>query len=224
MIMIWPYSDHTARFLYPIMPLVLFYALLSIGWLREKKWRNYVHGLVLGLILLAAAPSTAQILCKAIRRDDLNFGVFAKTSALYENTNSLSVIGGGFRILQELINAMEISGRLVPENECVYSTHSEMFMYYGRRYSRPPNAAGLRSVTSSKSPECRYLFVSWSNSHPDFRPGYPLNDIPLNYEVLYTHWMQLPNMPAVDKGMVAQMLRLLPMNSNDLDSKELQKK
>ena len=210
MILIWPYTDHTARFLYPIMPLAFFYVVLSIGLLREQKWRAYAHGLVLGLTLLAAVPSTAQIISKAIRRDDFNLGVFTRTSALYENTNPLATIETGFNILQELINAMQISGKMIPANECVYSAHSELFMYYGRRYSRPPNAAGLQSVTLNNSPECRYLLISWSNSHPDFAPGYPLDQINLNYQILYTHWMRLPNMRADEKGMVAQMLLLLP--------------
>ena len=210
MILMWPYPDHTARFLYPVIPLALFYVLISISWLHEKKWRSYLHGLTLGLTILAAAPSTVQILHKSIARDDGVLGNYGKTLALYKSTESLLTVENNVRIVRELTKAMQISGKLIPEGECVYATHFEMFMFFGKRYSRPITDNDVRNKMLANSPDCRYLFVNWSTSHPYIKPGYPLNETLLRHSILYEHLAPFPSAPDGMKGLVAQLVELLP--------------
>lgn len=224
MILMWPYPDHIARFLYPVVPLGICYVLLSIGLLREKRGRAYLHAMVLGLTLLAAAPSTAQILYKSVVRDDAVLGGYGKTHILYRNVESLRTIENNVRILRELAKAMQISGTLVPEGECVYATHFEMFMYFGRRYSRPITDTEVRNKTMVTSSECRYLLVNWSNSHPYAKPGYPVNDMPLSYRILYQHSARLPNGPVGEEGIVAQLVLLLPPDTNAVASQPVERK
>lgn len=223
MILMWPYPDHMARFLYPIVPLGICYVVLSIGLLREKRWRAYLHAMTLGLTLLAAAPSTAQILYKSIARDDAVLGGYGKTHTLYRNTESLRTIESNVRILRELAKAMQISGTFVPEGECVYATHFEMFMYFGRRYSRPITDTEVRNKTMVTAPECRYLLLNWSSSHPYFKPGYPLAETPLNYSILYQHAARLPNGPAGEEGIVAQLVLLLAPDTNAVASQPIER-
>ena len=117
---------------------------------------------------------------------------------------------------------MEISGKLVPENECVYATHFEMFMYFGRHYARP--VTDLLSVAPGTPHECQYLLVNWSNTHPFFQPGYPLNESSLNATLIYSHMAHLPNAPDGEKVVVAQMLLLLPQIPDTAVSQTTEKK
>ena len=224
MILMWPHPDHMARFLYPVVPLGLCYVLLSIGFLREKRWRAYLHAMTLGLTLLAAAPSTAQILYKSIARDDAVLGGYGKTHILYRNIESLRTIENNVRILRELAKAMQISGTLVPTGECVYATHFEMFMYFGRHYARPITETDVRNKALVNSPKCHYLLVNWSSSHPYFKPGYPLAETPLNYSILYQHSTRLSNFPEDKEGIVAQLILLLPPDTNAVASQPIERK
>ena len=99
-----------------------------------------------------------------------------------------------------------------------------MFMYFDRRYSRPITDIEVRNKTLVTSPECRYLLVNWSNSHPYAKPGYPVNDMPLSYGILYQHSAHLPNGPVGEQGIVAQLVLLLPPDINAVASQPTERK
>lgn len=207
MVLAWPYPDHTARFLYPVMPVVLFYAVLSIGMLPVARWRHAAHALLLGIIALGIFPSTGQILGKAMSPDE-DMGAYARSRAYYASNEPLPALENNAWILGELAQAMRVSGELVPEGECVYTVHFEMFMFYGRRHARPPRVENVRDGTLATA-GCKYLFVNWSTSHPYFRPGYPLTEPSLHYAVLYEHTGRSRDAPPGANATIAQLVRLL---------------
>lgn len=209
MVLLWPYPDHTSRLLYPLMPLVFFYVITSMGSLRESRWRAAFGTLIFGVTLLAAGPSTLRIIAKVFSNDAAVLGSFARTQAWLGSPSSLATIEENVWILRQLTTGFASSTRFIPERECVYATHHEMFMYYGRRYARPIAATDVSSKQLVNTPACRYLLVNWTSSQPYFRPGFPIADLPdLKFRVVYEQAGRRPQDPVGQERLVSQLVEL----------------
>ncbi|MBI3715107.1 MAG: hypothetical protein HY255_03835, partial [Betaproteobacteria bacterium] len=210
MILIWPFPDHTARFLYPVMPMLFFYCILTLQKYAKLQWRNTAVGTLLALIFLGAAPSSGQILGKAFAKNSDMLGNFGKSRMLYGRQSPMTVIDRNAWLVGQLTHAMQESAQLVPPGACVYTMHYEWYMYYARRYARPVTGYDLERLNKGGKLDCPYMFINWSNTHSHVRPGYPAQDLNRRYRVLHQYRTVHPQIGRGRDPILAELVQFVP--------------
>ncbi len=220
LIFIWPFPDHTTRFLYPILPVIFYFSFVSIQQWVKQPWNKYALILLLALTALAALPSTGQIIVKTFSGNGETLGKYAKTRLYYGKLAPMKVLQQNAWVIDNLIEAMRDSAQFVPEGKCVYNMHFEWYMYYARRYARPVTGNDLEPLNAGRPPDCRYMFVNWTNSHFSLQPGYPTQVLHLPYRVLKQYRAARPDLRDGQEHVLAEMVEFEPATTAPAPAKK----
>ena len=177
LILVWPNSDHARRFLFVLMPVLLFQGTFFLHRLVAPQARapltKAVTGGFLILTLVTAAPSVAALIGRLLSPVDADIRDFTRTE-YWLVPRDPEVAESNIRLLSHVMGGYRLAGEYVAPGECVYASHPEMFMFYARRGSMAPPIPTVADADFRRQlARCRYVFVSWMSTHPYLAPGYP---------------------------------------------------
>ena len=187
MIALWPFPPQAARLLWPVLPLLLGFALEVAGAglerVRPGAGRLAAPGLAL-LAALLALPSwgvVAERFPAALRSE---LGDFARTPRWYLVPDlGASEIDAGSR--RHLARAMSAVRDLVPAGECIYAVDPLELMWWSRRVAMLPPPSGIAAATfAARSRDCGWFLLSPMVWGPYASPYYPRERLAGELEVV----------------------------------------
>jgi hypothetical protein len=164
-LLIWPFPEEAARFVWVLLPLLLAQPLLGVvGLSRSSRQRPSLSAVSPACLAIAIFASLPTISMAADRYRS------AAYSELPETRGYLAWYRPDFedaRVMAEvqiiIIHSMQAVAEAVPAADCVMSVRSDLISYYGRRHAVDPP---LNSVPDARfaaylgASGCRYIFVS----------------------------------------------------------------
>src|SRR5579885_43622 len=202
LIILWPSLNQMTRFLYVVMPFLLYYGFAGFSMMIKKYTSagvaRVLQVLFLALIAVSSAPSTAQILARRMNPPAPDLAAYAATATWVEAADPLEG-ETALRILKHFAAVFRKAANYVAPDQCVLTAYPERFMLYARRLAFPPPTleADQREFDRGMA-RCRYVEVFWLNTHPYYPPAYPLNRLNGRGKLLFVSKMSgEPNAPAV---------------------------
>jgi len=184
--LIWPYDDvyFVSRFLYPLIPLLLFYAGTGINLtLRTAVSRRLVASFVLGSLLIVCFPSTGQFIRRGYDTNmDMELLPYRRDRGWLlaaRKEEGMDQIRTNAFILKSLDR---IAGD-IPESECIYGIQAPLIMLHTGRITGvlPPPEANDNEF-NRQTRYCSYMLSlptsDLEGSYPDY---YPLQRIRENH-------------------------------------------
>ena len=208
MILLWPFQNHGPRFLYPVVPVLFFFAIASIASYCERRWRKYAATALFGLVFLAAAPSTAQMMSKAFSGSAEASGDYARTRLLYGRQYSRKEFDRQASIMTLATAAIRASSITIPKATCVYAVQVEWYMFYARRLARPLTERALQRLNANEPAECPFMYVNWLNTSASVAPGFPAEILTRPHQVERQYRAAQPTEDDVPGPLIAELLRL----------------
>lgn len=178
-IFLWNFPDQNVRFIYVIVPLILFYSQVSVLSLprQDSKYiRKIIKTFIPSLMIFTILPSFMLITDKLISPPGEHVHRIGNerlwlTGVDVEKTHKRLI----YR--EKLIESAIKIKAIVPQEECVYSVYNELIMLYGQRRSFVPP---LEEITQKKFINeltlCRYIFVI-AAPHKKNAPMYPIDRV-----------------------------------------------
>ncbi len=172
MLLLWSAPGHAARLLYPVVPLLLFYAVTVVGDATRPAGRRLRLALCL-LPALALFPHSQAIIQRHLHAPaDLADANFAHTRYWLDREEAATA---QYDIERRtvLIRFLRSLPEEVPPESCVYSVHVPLVMLHARRTSRlyPTVKPGPGELES-----CRHALVINFAAY-DFKPMVPLQEL-----------------------------------------------
>ncbi len=177
-VLIWPFPDHIERFIWPLLPLLFYYALSLVPIQRQALC-------VLSLLLLLM-PSYFYIGQRWLEGGQLLASEveFTQTKRWYSRSD-LASAQRDLRVRRSLAQLMTQVAQWVPEDECIYFIRPPDLMLLSRRLSFEPPTRHQGALEGGRCP----WFLVTVLSHPS-APGplYPLPYLePRHIRAFYTH-------------------------------------
>lgn len=176
-VLLWPFSDlnFVARFLFPVMPLLLFYVFTAL----EPPAGNPARGraaaaAALAMLIGVAWPSTAFLVHRAYAAAPPGLAPYKHDRAWFVSIDHDAAVASA-RGTRDIFRALEQVAALVPETDCIFSVHTSLVMLYTHRISGvlPLPSASPRAF-SRGTRGCRYMvalpLTTINNDYPEFYP------------------------------------------------------
>ena len=173
LLLLWPFSLEAKRFLYVIMPMLLFHGLEFSDYLfqRFSLRKILVHAYLL-MIALVAFPATGLIFNRmALAAHDEN-KMYANSYDWYSDAD-LDTARKKIRSHLQLVRSWKKVSKIVPENECVYHVDAPSLMLYADRRSYSPPIAFTKDQFLKMANYCRYFYLGSYTRIPYRRLFYP---------------------------------------------------
>jgi hypothetical protein len=171
-IWLWPSSRHEPRFLFPISPLLLFYAFSVIGSL-PGRYRGMTLAGMTAALLLAISPASVHSVARLTADAGPGMEGFRHTGWWLDNQQPRQAREMSRTILH-IVDAARAFGGVMEEGSCVYTPHSELFMYHGRRLAYPPPLPYRDDARfDQEMRRCGYVFLLWVPTNTVYPAGYP---------------------------------------------------
>lgn len=176
-VLMWPFSalNFEARFLFPLVPLLLFYMLEAFKPAGAGPVFKRVPGAVtVSLLLALAAPSTLYLLQRAYAPVPPPLAPYTHDRAWFYSNNLDDALASA-RGSRELFHALRSVQAIVPDSDCILSFHTALVMFYTHRVSGvlPPPSASADAFTRGTR-GCGYMvalpLTSINNDYPKFYP------------------------------------------------------
>jgi Gpi18-like mannosyltransferase len=179
LIFIWNFSDQNVRFIYVIMPIVLFYTQVTTSSLFKQgnKNINFFINLSIPLLIIVTILPCLMFMTNRITThpgeqvpyiiNDRFWLTGLDTEKIYKHLIFKK------RLIESAIELKEI----VPEDECIYSIHQEFVMLYSKRKSIIPPLQKVNQEEFVKElTQCRYMFIV-ASAHRKQTPLYPVDRV-----------------------------------------------
>ena len=179
-ILVWPHGSHIQRFLFPLLPLFLFYAVMP-GYDLAARYKTIgalklVPCAIAVAVLLVALPTHARILSRTLSPPPEQMGAFSRSQQwLFAEDQPKAISRSIF--LNRLHSAIRQSGSIA-EQDCIWSIDPPRHMLLSLRVSLgvpPPDLD--QDEFQARLRKCRYVFVMNVKPHPNphgFTAMYPL--------------------------------------------------
>jgi hypothetical protein len=185
-LVVWPYPDEAARFLWVLLPILLAQPLLvAAGCWRDTPRRVVVATSVWALALLVLAlPALVRAADRFVAATHSAVPEASRYILWYraDSANAAHYVGMQLAI----INTLRALPSVVPANDCVIATRPDIVTYFGRRqstYPPPPWEPDDTFLPRLRMTGCHYLFaiIATDPGH-HLSPLYPLLRIAGHYE------------------------------------------
>jgi len=173
LLMLWPFSLEAKRFLYVILPILLFHGFELIDYLfRRFSLRKILIHAYLLMIALVAFPATGLIFNRmALAAHDEN-KMYANSYDWYSDAD-LDSARKKIRSHLLLVRSWKKVSKIVPEDECVYHVDAPSLMLYADRRSYSPPIAFTKEQFLKMANYCRYFYLGSYTRIPYRRVFYP---------------------------------------------------
>jgi hypothetical protein len=186
LILLWPFPAHTQRFLYPLLPVLLFQALegfdLLVGRLARAPLARARGALLAGALLLPLA-SDVHIARRFADSRGLDPEQFAYSARWYTR-RSLERARQDARFEGQLAHAMRDVAPHVPRDACIFSLRPLELMLYARRPSQlPPPEVASDAAFAEGTRACDWFLLAPLAVPPYRTPYYPLDRMGAELEI-----------------------------------------
>lgn len=191
-ILVWPHGSHMQRFLFPVLPLLLFYAAkCSYDFAIRYKSTNVprlIPWAVLATVLIIALPTHARALSRTLSPLPDHVGAFGRSQQWLFAANKTNVINQS-AFLSRLYAAIKQSGSIAVQ-DCIWSIDPPRHMLLSLRASYETSPPGLgQDEFQERLRKCRYVFAMNVRPRPNphgYTAMYPSDRLPPAYTPLQT--------------------------------------
>ena len=192
-ILMWPYPNHMARFIFVVLPFLMFYAYdgarLTLHRLGTKissanQRRIAITGVCV-LISTLAGPKTLAIIGDIVSPSSTDQAMLSRTP----NWHTLHKSNRESKIttLEKILDSMAKVQRLTPRQACVSSGEPHYVHYFAKRRSAKPSGKNTsEEIFKRRLADCPFIFMMSVASHPpsEFPMMYPFHRIRSEMTVL----------------------------------------
>lgn len=176
-IFIWPASDiyYVTRFLFPVIPLFLFYLLKAAELVfRRGRAANYAFGSLLACIIILALPNSLSYSMMAFTSIDEGLSPYRRHRT-WLTSESYEAAVRNARFTRDLLMSLQQLRNMVPETECIYSMHTALVMLHSHRISGALPVPGVSDDDFRKGLYgCNYIvamqLTDQNNTYPEYYP------------------------------------------------------
>ncbi len=174
-IFIWNFPDHNVRFIYVIIPFILFYSQFTVTFILKRLSQGsarLVNLLFPAIMAICILPSLVLMTGRFITIPGDNIKTLSNDRIWLTGVDPEKMYKQ-LVFKKELIEAVIEIKKVVPEQECVYSLQQEIVMLYAqRRTIIPPLQQVNQEDFINNLTECRYMFIVGStyNKHEALYP------------------------------------------------------
>ncbi len=179
-LMAWPYNTvfFITRFIYPLLPLLLFYAWLGSHqfWSNRQKTSYFFYGL-LALCVVVSYPTTSQFISRAYADVEPDLKPYTRSRDWLLEANQADVEKRTIKT-KSIIAILKTLKNYMPDNECAIAIQAPLIMLHGQRViGQFHDDYFITSVADIKKhySGCRFIIVMDMESH--LRPFYPIEHI-----------------------------------------------
>lgn len=203
-IWLWPAPDHDLRFLFVVMPILLFYSYLSLIYILNydvvKNLRSIISLASIFLVLAICLPTNLYAINRLFLKIPADLEAYKYTRYWLTQKTTIDALNS-IQIMDKLTQSYVESSQYIPEDDCVYSVHYEKFMFDARRLAFPlpfkEEIANQHEITPYFN-KCKYIHINNTNSQPYFPGGYPIDFLQDNFRYLmFTRMTNDINSPVV---------------------------
>ncbi len=177
-ILLWPYTGiyFVSRFLFPVLPLFLFYSWSGISnAVNKTEQQKLLLAAWLFSIMLIAFPSTTQMINRGYTNIDAALNPYRRDRAWLLAETDIQA----FELVKKnkhIIETLPQLEKYVSEQECIYALQTPMVMLYGKRITYVfPSTATSTEESLSDTDLCRfYLAMPATDIDNSYPPYYPL--------------------------------------------------
>jgi hypothetical protein len=163
MIVIWPHGEHAGRFLFCLVPLILFY----LTYAADRVGKLVMGGRAaealrlapLALIAALALPGSALIVGQVVAYDGTRYSDYVRTDVWFRQ-HSFAASRRLAQILTQMLSAIRTLGRHVEPEACITSVYPHHTMLLTLRRSMFPDTAGVDQAAFEQTMrQCRYVLI-----------------------------------------------------------------
>ena len=205
-ILVWPDNNHNMRFIFPVFPILLFYACLSLQLcmkiISALQIKKIINSTSLFVILMTYLPTNLYALNRLSIDPELGLEKF-KTTRYWLTVEKRTEAEHSIPIMERMRRSYIKSSTYIPEDACVYTAHQEQFMFYARKLAYPlplPNELNNKDIFS----KCDFIHVLHTTSHPEYPGGYPTKSLKHNFVYIMSYNMN----EGTNSPVVAQLIKL----------------
>ena len=189
-IVLWPFTGvhFVSRFLYPLLPLIIFYNIYGIILLAKTKIRKRLGiGIYLLLLITMAAPANYQFVKRAYLTIDTELMPYRRSrSWLLASSDEQAIHEAVYT--REFFQVLRKISDKIPANECIFTFQTPVVMLYTNRIAGSLPAPDVSDdVFEQKISACRFIFATYlADSNGIYPRFYPLKRLEgnKNYEIL----------------------------------------
>ena len=182
-VVVWPYPNQARRFLFPILPWLIWYAVEGCAMLARQVGAVQHQGgaATLAWILLTTItlPSTASIWLQIAQYRNTEIAEYPKTAQWHGRDSQSQAIADAV-LTKQIFEFMRAAESDVPEHACVTSTMPEFVQLYTRRVSvRPPGVDAPEAELLAELERCPYVLLFHVSMFPNLKDPayYPLQRV-----------------------------------------------
>jgi len=181
-VLIWPYTGtyFVSRFLFPLLPLFIFYLWVSRDYFTKSTLaKKIVIPLCLITFTILAYPSTNKFINRAFLNTEPELMPYRRSRAwLLADTDDAAI-----EVAIRAKNLIEVLKKLKPyvnKNDCIFAFQTPMVMIHTQRMSRKlPLPYTSDEQFKAETSQCRYILATFlvdlNGNYPAY---YPLSRIP----------------------------------------------
>lgn len=174
LIWIWPYPDHIHRFIWPLMPMLIFYAaeVVALGANLGGTGGVALRNALILVVMAIALPNWAVLVQRFSKDLPVDMSQYAGSRFNLRADRSDEAVAN-ILLFRGVTSAIARAGAMVPADDCVTASNRDLMMLYGRRPSVFPPLPAVDDATFDAAIECRYLFIQHAMSNPYLPDNYP---------------------------------------------------
>jgi len=178
MIVAWMFPEHLRRFLFPLVPVVLFYAYCAVRALLRRIVPAHAEvagaGAGLALFVLVAIPGAALLASALAAPAPAGLGPWRHTSLWLEMKDEPRLRESAAQLRRDMIGDMRFLGERSREGDCVYTEFPPVVQLYTKRVAVDPPWNDLGAIGADRW-SCRwyYLVPMYRREWMQFRDGLP---------------------------------------------------
>ena len=182
-VIIWPYESiyFVSRFLYPVFPLLLFYAATSCNGLHITALNRIVIVATAMLTVFLCFTSSSQLIQRAYTDMGEELNDFRR-SRTWLKTLSIDAATTEAKTSREVLNIYRRLTSMVPQNECVYAFQTPLVMLHaGRMAKSMPEPNSSKREFDFRMSYCRFILATaLTDNEGVYPPYYPMQRLPDN--------------------------------------------
>ncbi len=174
-ILVWPFTGvyFVSRFLFPLLPLILFYCYTGIKPLTKTPAQFLsTLGMLLLMLGIIAFPASHQFINRAYMTTDTDLMPYRRYQDwMLADTNDQAM--QSLVYTRELIQILKHISTTVPESECIYTFQTPIVMLHARRIAGALPAPQLSDEEfNMATSDCRFFLATYFNDSRGVYPQY----------------------------------------------------
>jgi hypothetical protein len=185
LLLVWPFTREAERFLYAIMPILLFHGLEFSDYLLQRFSLRKILILAYPLgIALIAFPATGMFFNRMALATHAENRMYAHSSDWYSDAN-LDTARMSIKSNLILVQSWKKVSQVVPQNDCVYHVDAPSLMLYADRRSYAPPIASSKEQFLQMARDCRYFYLGSYSRIPYKQILYPRDYIAGTAKIIF---------------------------------------